>query len=151
MRQCFYYKGAFWWWKWSSPNLKLTRCLSRLMSFILRRYLALVIRWPGRQVFGVSSDILVRQASGLDVHCVKKHCGLVGLCFGGRVALDLRLSRVLTGVAAMKQDCNYYYLDTTKLGWKINKTWVVRQWLEKVIQEKHCFLPYAGHHSQVII
>jgi hypothetical protein len=35
---------------------------------------------------------LVRLASGLDVRCVKKQCDLVGLCFGGCMALDLRLS-----------------------------------------------------------
>ena len=29
---------------------------------------------------GVASDTLVRLASGLDAHCVKKQCGLVGLC-----------------------------------------------------------------------
>ena len=46
----------------------------------------------GCQVHGVSSDTLVRLASGLDASCVKKQCGLVGLCFGGRMALDLRLS-----------------------------------------------------------
>ena len=63
-------------------------------------------------------DTLVQLASGLDGHCVKKQCGLVGLCFGGHMALDLRLSRVRTGVAAMRQDCNYYQLDTTKLGRK---------------------------------
>jgi hypothetical protein len=45
-----------------------------------------------RQVYGVSSNTLVRLASGLDGHCVKKQCGLVGLCFGRRMALDLRLS-----------------------------------------------------------
>jgi hypothetical protein len=50
-------------------------------------------------------------------HCVKKQCGLVGLCFGGHTALDFRVSRVRTGVAAMRQDCNYQ-LDTTKLGRK---------------------------------
>ena len=33
----------------------------------------------------VSSDTLVRLASGLDARCVKKQCGLVGLCFGGRI------------------------------------------------------------------
>jgi hypothetical protein len=55
----------------------------------------------GRQVYGVSSDTLVRLASGLDVHCVKKQCGLAGSCFRGCMALDLRLSRVRTGVAAM--------------------------------------------------
>ena len=65
-------------------------------------------------VYGVSSYILVRLASGLDRHCVKKQCSLVGLCFRGRVALDLRLSQVRT-VAVMRQDCNYYQLDTTKL------------------------------------
>uniref|UniRef100_A0A4W5KG53 Phospholipid-transporting ATPase n=1 Tax=Hucho hucho TaxID=62062 RepID=A0A4W5KG53_9TELE len=39
-----------------------------------------------------SSDTLVRLASGLSGHCVKKQCGLVGLCFGG---------------LPMRQDCNY--------------------------------------------
>jgi hypothetical protein len=34
------------------------------------------------------------------------------------MALDLRFSRVRTGVAAMRQDCNYYHLDTTNLGRK---------------------------------
>ena len=63
------------------------------------------------------SDTLVQLASWLDGRCVKKQCGLVGLCFGGSVALDPRLSRVRTGVAAMRQDCNYQ-LDTTKLGRK---------------------------------
>ena len=58
-------------------------------------------RSPGVRCF---LDTLVRLASGLDVRCVKKQCGLVGLCFRGRVALDLRLSRVCTGVAAMRQD-----------------------------------------------
>jgi dienelactone hydrolase len=69
-------------------------------------------------VYSVSSDTLVRLASGLAGHCVKKQCGLVGLCLGGRTALDIHLSRVRTGVAAMRQDCNYYQLDTTKLGRK---------------------------------
>ena len=39
-----------------------------------------------------TSDTLVRLASGLTGHCVKNQCGLVGLCFGGRSALDLCLS-----------------------------------------------------------
>ena len=60
-----------------------------------------------RQLYGVSSDTLVRLASELSEQCVKKQCGLAGSCFGGRMALDLRLSRVRTGVAAMGQDCNY--------------------------------------------
>ena len=64
----------------------------------------------GRQLYGVSSDTLVRLASVLSEQRVKKRC-----CFVGRVALDLRLSRVCTGVAAMGQDCNYQ-LDITKLG-----------------------------------
>ena len=38
------------------------------------------------------------------------------------MALDLRLSRVRTGVAAMRQDCNYNQLDPTELGRKIK--WV---------------------------
>ena len=60
---------------------------------------------------GVSSDTLVRLASGLDGHWVKKQCGLVGVYFGGRMALDLLFSQVRTGVAATRQDCNYQ-LDT---------------------------------------
>ena len=61
----------------------------------------------GRQVHGVSSDTLVRLASRLDARYVKKQCGLVGLCFGGRMAFDLRLSRARTGVVEMRQDSNY--------------------------------------------
>jgi hypothetical protein len=61
----------------------------------------------GRQVHGVSSDTLVRLASGLEARCVKKQCSLGGLCFGGRMTFDLRLSRAHTGVVAMKQDINY--------------------------------------------
>ena len=44
------------------------------------------------QVHSVSSDTLVRLASGLDACCFKKQCGLVGLCFGGRMVFDLCLS-----------------------------------------------------------
>ena len=61
----------------------------------------------GSQVHGVSSDTLVHLASWLEVRCVKKQCGLVGLCFGGRMAFDLRLSQARTGVVAMRQDSNY--------------------------------------------
>ena len=43
----------------------------------------------------------------LDARCVKKQCGLVGLCFGGRMAFDLRLSQARTAVVAMRQDSNY--------------------------------------------
>ena len=53
------------------------------------------------QLYGVSSDTLVRLASGLSEQCVKNKCGLAGSCFGGRMALDLRLSQVHMGVAAM--------------------------------------------------
>ena len=58
----------------------------------------------GCQVHGVSSDTLVRLASGLDARCVKKQCGLVGLCIGGRMTFDLR---VCMGVVAMRQDSSY--------------------------------------------
>ena len=61
----------------------------------------------GGQVHGVSSDTLVQLASGLDARCVKKQCGLVGLCIGGRMTFDLHLSRARTGVVAMKQDSSY--------------------------------------------
>jgi hypothetical protein len=42
-----------------------------------------VLANQGCQVHGVSSDTLVRLAPGLDERCVKKQCGLVGLCIGG--------------------------------------------------------------------
>jgi hypothetical protein len=45
----------------------------------------------GYQVHSVSSDTLVRLASGLDARCVKKQCGLVGLCNGGRMTFNLCL------------------------------------------------------------
>ena len=60
----------------------------------------------GCQLDGVSSDTLLQLASGLP-----KQCGLAGLCFGGCMALDLRLSRVCRRVA------NYNY----QLGEKIVK------------------------------
>ena len=40
-------------------------------------------------VHGVSSDTLVRLASGLDARCVKKQCGLVGLCIRGLMTSSL--------------------------------------------------------------
>ena len=61
----------------------------------------------GCQVRGVSSDTLVRLASGLDARCVKKQCGLVGLCIGGRMTFNLRLSRARTGVVAMRKYSSY--------------------------------------------
>ena len=62
-----------------------------------------------RQLYAVSSDTLVRLASGLSEQCVKKQC------WQGRASEDACLSRVRTGVAVMGQDCNYQ-LDITKLG-----------------------------------
>jgi hypothetical protein len=62
----------------------------------------------GRQLYSVSSNTLVWLASGLSDQCVKKLCCLAGSCFGGRMALDLRLSRVCMGVTTMGQDCNYH-------------------------------------------
>jgi hypothetical protein len=59
------------------------------------------------QVHGVSSDTLVRLASGLDARCVEKQCGLVGLSIGERMTFNLRLSRGRTGVVAMRQDSSY--------------------------------------------
>ena len=61
----------------------------------------------GCQVHGVSSNTLVRLASGLDACCVKKQCGLVGLCIGGRMTFNLHLSRARTGVVALRQDSRY--------------------------------------------
>jgi hypothetical protein len=61
----------------------------------------------GCQVHSVSSDTLVRLASGLDVRCVNKQCGLVWLCIGGRMTFNLRLSGAHTGVVAMRQDSSY--------------------------------------------
>ena len=54
------------------------------------------------------------------LRCVKKQCGLVGLCFGGRMVLDL--SRARTGVVAMRQDSSYY------------NNWISRNWGEKGIK-----------------
>ena len=62
-----------------------------------------------RQLYSVSSDTLVQLASGLREQCVKKQCDLAGSCFRRHIALDIRLSRVLTGVAAIGQDCNYQF------------------------------------------
>ena len=84
-------------------------------------------------MYSVSSDTLVELASGLSGHCVKKQCGLVKshTAFGGRMALDLRLSRVRMGVAAMIQDYNYQ-LDITKLGRKRKKRIVIQLHLGKM-------------------
>jgi hypothetical protein len=68
-----------------------------------------------RQLYSVSSDTLVRLASGLSEQRVRKQCSLAWPCLGGRMALELCLSRVRTGVTATGQDCNYQ-LDITKLG-----------------------------------
>ena len=61
----------------------------------------------GSQVHAVSSDTLVRLASGLDARCVKKQCRLVGLCIGGRMTFNLHLSRARMGVVVIRQDSNY--------------------------------------------
>jgi hypothetical protein len=61
----------------------------------------------GFQVHSVSSDTLVRLASGLDVRCVKKQYSLVGLCIGGRMTFNLCLSQARMGVVAMRQDSSY--------------------------------------------
>ena len=61
----------------------------------------------------------VRLASGVDARCVKKQCGLVGLCIGGRMTFNLHLSRARTGVVAMRQDSSYY------------NNWIPRNWREK--------------------
>ena len=53
--------------------------------------LGAVCAYQGGQVQGVSSG--AQLASGLDARCVKKQCGLVGLCIGGRMTFNLRLSR----------------------------------------------------------
>jgi hypothetical protein len=87
----------------------------------------------GFQLDGVSSDTLVRLASGLSEKCIKKQCGLAVLRFGGEMALYLHLSQVSRGIAAMNQDCNYQ-LDTTKLKRNGDKSttiknthWLLRQ------------------------
>ena len=61
----------------------------------------------GWQVHVVSSNTLMRLASGLDASCVKKQCGLVGLCIGGHMTFNFRLSRARMGVVAMRQDSTY--------------------------------------------
>ena len=64
----------------------------------------------GLQLYSVPSITLVRLASGLTEQCFKKQSGLAGSRFGGCMALDLHLSRVRTGVAAMGQ---YFFLKRT--------------------------------------
>ena len=59
----------------------------------------------GCQVHGVSSDTLA--GFGVEWRCVKKQCGLGGLCIGGRMTFNLRLSRARMGVVAMRQDSRY--------------------------------------------
>ena len=76
-----------------------------------------VLASQGCQVHGVASDTLVRLASGLDARCVKKQYGS-GLCIGGRMTFNLRLSRARTGVVAMRQDSSY-------------NNWIPRNWGEK--------------------
>ena len=76
----------------------------------------------GGQVHCVSSDALVRLASRLDARCVKKQCVLVGLCIGGRMTFNVCLSRVRTGVVAMRQDSSYY------------NNWIPRNWGEKGVK-----------------
>jgi hypothetical protein len=53
-----------------------------------------VVQWSKAQCTLTRSPGVwcVLQHIGLSGHCVKKQGSLVGLCFGGRVALDLRLS-----------------------------------------------------------
>jgi hypothetical protein len=46
----------------------------------------------GCQLDSVSSNTLLWLASEFSEQCVKKQCGFPGLCFGGRMALDLHLS-----------------------------------------------------------
>ena len=105
---------------WVRGGFGRQRCPCPIAHLRLLWWAGRSARWHGHQMYGVSFHTLVRLASGLSAHCVMKQCGLVGLCFGGRMALDLRLSRVCTGVAVMRQDCNYQ-LDTTKLGRKRGK------------------------------
>ena len=69
--------------------------------------------WAGRMHTDLNT--LVRLAAGLREQCVMKQCGLAGLCFGGRMAFDLPLSRVSMGVASMGQVSNYQ-LDIMKKG-----------------------------------
>ena len=62
----------------------------------------------GCQVHGVSSDTLVQLASRLDVAVLRSSwVVLVGLCIGGCMTFNLRLSRARTGVVAMRQDSSY--------------------------------------------
>jgi hypothetical protein len=54
-----------------------------------------------------SAPLVIRQSNVFNIKKVEN--------FGGRMALDLSLSRAPTGVVAMRQDSNYKQLDTTKL------------------------------------
>ena len=90
-------RGGFW-----PAGLSLSHCA--LVTPVAGRRNT---RQHSRQVYSVSSDTLGWLAGGLSTQCVKEQCGLAGLRFGGRTALDLRLSRVRMGVTSMVQDCNY--------------------------------------------
>jgi hypothetical protein len=59
----------------------------------------------GCQVYGVSSDTLVRLASGLDAHCVKKLCGLVGVVFRG--THDFRPSSIPSPYGSCSDETRY--------------------------------------------
>ena len=93
------------------PTSSLTERSAKTGCCVCHRAPATPVGGPGAvranqgcQVRGVSSDTLVRLASGLDARCVKKQlasgldarcvknqCGLVGLCTGGRMTFNLRL------------------------------------------------------------
>jgi hypothetical protein len=97
--------------QWSKARMSLSHCT--LAIPVAGRAQCTLTRSPGVQC-------LVRLASGSSGHCVKKQCSSFGLCFRGYMALDLHLSRVGTGVAVIRQDCNYQ-LDTTQLWRKRGK------------------------------
>jgi hypothetical protein len=59
-------------------------------------------------VCGDSSDTLVRLASGLDGHCVKKQCGLVRF----RRTHGSRPSHLPSPYGSCSDKSNYYQLDT---------------------------------------
>ena len=68
----------------------------------------------GCQVYSVFSDTLVQLASGFSGHCVKKQCGLVGLCC---VSKDAQLSTCASPESVwemQRRDKTNYQLDTTE-------------------------------------
>jgi hypothetical protein len=103
---------------WRSCPVGISLSHRALATPVAGRAQCTLTRSLGAQCF---LHTLVRPVYGLDVRCVKKQCGLVGLCFGGRMAFDLRLSRARTEDVAMRQ--------------VTTNNWIPRNWGEKGVNK----------------